>query len=488
MATWLSAQTTDTPLELNDAINKSCRRTNINRYRSRTDVTDDLIRTAFSWMRLPILVNEELVAPPHEYLKYTTKAIQRGIGTEIAKANAEAVLMHYIEATINSIITFNTGTAAAASEAVKEMLDADTAYTELDVRTMLTSTPNHKIHVYKRLIAEEHVMYVVLNNVDTPGVIFKLAAAIMLDQHYFANAETTQKFAEAWMSGNPETIFNVVTQYYKDYNNHRQEREFNNAISTMVTNLTEQKKKTFENNISQYQREIDQYYNHIRELTTKLNSIKAQYLLQVTVNEDQKIVDLKEYFKSCKDKISYISAGNNSIVVIYKTPLIYFEEDLLKPYFESTRDNVIKDAPDWVRQMLKDIFFEKKYTLLIESGVTMNLADRRFQYIRPESYIESVNLKGIPNPHHKYYNCWGDNQSIIFRALQDSDYLTAFLTAFAAMAGLSLSDTAVMDKFVRDEIYMYYNINCLKNEETKEIISFSEYERRYRNASDASNE
>lgn len=488
MATWLSNATTDTPLELCNAVNLSRRRMSINRYRSRTDVTDDLIDTAFAWIRLPILVNEELVQPSTEYLKYVTKAIQRGIDTETAKANAASILTNLIATGYNSIVTFNTGTAAAASEAVKEMLDADTAYTELDVRTMLTSTPNHKIHVYKRLIAEEHVMYVVLNNVDTPGVIFKLAAAIMLDHHYFADAETTQKFAEAWMSGNPETIFNVVIQYYKEYNDHKQEREFDNAVSTMVTNLTEQKKKTFEHNINQYQREIDQYYDSIRDLTTKLNNVKAQYLLQVTVNEDQKITDLQEYFKSCRDKISHIGAANNMITVIYKTPLIYFEENLLKPYFESNRTNVINDAPDWVQQMLKDIFFEKKYTLLIESGVTMNLADRRFQYARPESYIEIANLKGIPNPHHRYYNCWGDNQSTIFRALQDSDYLTAFLTAFAAMAGLSLSDTAVIDKFIRDEIYTYNNVKCLKNTETGEIITFTEYERSYRNASNATDE
>lgn len=488
MATWLSTPTTESPAELNSAVNLSRRRMSINRYRSRTEVSDDLIATAFAWMRLPILKDEELAQPNNAYSKYVTKAIQRGIDTETAKTNATSLLTAIINTNYDSIITFNTGTAAAASEAVKGMLNADNAYTELDVRTMLTSTPNHKIHVYKHRTEYGRIIYVVLNNVDTPGVIFKLAAALMLEQNYFEDTEITQKFAEAWMSGNPETIFNVVTQYYKDYNDHRQEREFNNAISTMVTNLTEQKRKTFESNINQYQREIDQYYDYIRDLTTKLNNVKAQYLLQVTTNEDQKIKDLQEYFKSCKDKISYINAMNNAITVIYKTPLIYFEENLLKPYFESHRDNVIKNAPDWVQQMIKDIFLEKKYMLLIESGVVMNLADRRFQYARPESFIDVANLKGIPNPHHRYYNCWGDNQSTIFKALQDNDYLTAFLTAFAAMAGLSLSDTAVIDKFIRDEIYTYDSVKCLKNTETGEIISFREYERSYKDASNAANE
>lgn len=488
MATWLTPTMQNMPADLAHAYNAARRRTTLNRYRSRTDVTEDLITTAFSWMRLPKIFGETLEEPSTSYFKYSTRAIQRGIDAEQAKANAvESLNVFRNNPYYTQIVTFNTSTAAAASNAVKEMLDADPEYTELNVRTMLTSTPNHKIHVYRYCDTDNRTMYVVLNNVDTPSVIFKLATAIMLDKDYFGNQETTEKFAEVWMTGNADAIFDIVAQYYKEYNENKQERELNAAINAMITNLTDAKKAQFEMDITQYQREIDQHYTDISILAQKLDEIKAKYLLQVTTNEDQKIVDLQQYFASCKDKISYMNAANNEITVIYKTPLIYFEESLLKPYFESARNNTVNTAPEWVQQLLKDIFIEKTYELQIESGITMNLKEKRFQYARVNSYIAVANLQGIPNPHHRYYNCWGDNQPRIHRALQEGNYLTAFLTAFAAMAGLNLSDTAVMDRFVKDELYEYESIPCLKNKETGEMITAQEYERRYRNASDQTN-
>lgn len=99
-------------------------------------------------------------------------------------------------------------------------------------------------------------------------------------------------------------------------------------------------------------------------------------------------------------------------------------------------------------------------------------------------------LKGIPNPHHKYYNCWGDNQSNIVRALVDKDYITAITTAFAATSGLNISDTAVMEKFVNDELpYRYSDTPCLKNTATGELITINTYKRRFEdNASNETNE
>lgn len=482
MPTWLTPPTTNMPEELANATGLSRRRTRINRYRSRTDVTEDMISTAFAWMRLPKLADNELTAPNANYMQYITRSVQRGISVEDAKDNAARIISDAVNnGYATTVLTFNTATAATPAEAIKTMLDeASDLYTELNVRTMLVSSPNHKIHIYKRT-NEERTLYVILNNIDSPAVVFKIAAAIMYEQNFFG--EDTQKFAQTWLSGNPTEIFALIANHYKAYNDTKKEREFNAALSGLITSVDEAKKSTYNRKIRDIQDEIDNYYATIEDRIKTLNKIKGEYLLQLTTNTDERINDLKNYLSTCRDKISYIAVDGHYLTIIYRTELMYFEENLLQPYFNSNRDNIVNNAPDWMQQLLKDLFINKTYTLQIESGIYLDLHAKTFRYINPTSYIEYNCLCGIPNPHHKYYNCWGDNTPIIHKAMLESDYLTAILTAFAAMSGLSLSDTAVLDKFINNEFYEFDNTLCIKINETDEVITPEEYRRRFNNAS-----
>lgn len=479
---WLSEPTIECPTELRVAYNTCRRYSRINRYRSRTDVTDDIIMTAFLWQYLPHLDGETMVSPMQNTWRYTTKAVRRGITAEQAVAEATNIIEYYVKEAYEpkQILVFNTATAAAASEGIKNMLDTSEEYTELDVRTMITSTPNHRIHVYK-YTQDDRTVYIVLNNLDTPGVIYKLSAAIMYTENHFGDATT--QWAEVWMSGNPDAIYAQATAYYKEYNDKKQEREFTEALNMMVTNLSETKKRFFERRINELQRDIDDCYNEIARMVKDMNQVKANYLLQITTNEDQRIKDLQEYIRKCKDKIAYIKADSNLLYLVYRTPLVYFEDNLLKPYFQSARSNVITSAAPWKQQLIKDLFINKKYILQIESDIMLDLSNKSFRYVPISNLVQISTMQGIPNPHHLYYNCWGDNQPTIHRALQEGDYLQAILTAFAAMAGLNLSDTAVLEKFVRDELVSYNNIPCLTNNETGETITIADYERSYNNAS-----
>lgn len=486
---WLSEPSSNIPEELQRACQLSTNRLSSNRYRSRTEVTDQLIATAFSWMRLPTLKDGELQTTWRNWLRYITKPIQRGTPTEEAVEHVKDAIARCVESDhYYTVLTFNTATAAIPSEAVKEMLTNDTEnYTELNVRTMLTSTPNHKIHVYQRNGLENQKLYIVLNNLDTPTVIFKLAAALMLIDKPFEDA--TEKFAQEWMTGDANRIYEVVREYYKEYNAGREERLFNETLTSLVQRVANTKKQFYDRSITEKQGEINRYYEYIAEAMQQINKLKGEYLLQMTLDEDTKIKDLQDYLKTCRDKISHIEVYDSTLTIIYHTALMYFEETLLEPYFKSTRGNIINGAEAWLQQLIKDVFLNKKYTLNIESGIQINLDTHTFRYVRPTQYgIYSHNAKGIPNPHHEYYNCWGDNQPIIHQALNNSDFLTAILTAFAAMAGINLSDTAVIEKFVTRELYDYRDYRCLLNNESGELITIKEYERRFNDASSETDE
>ena len=485
---WITPSTIAVPEELDNAYRVSWNRMSINRYRSRTDVTEPQIATAFSYLRL-LDISKDPATVNRRAIRYVTRAVQRGVDPETAFTNATAEIVGALEFNYPyTIIMFNTANAATNSEKLLTFLTESDIYTELNVRTMVTSTPNHKIHIFERTITvnneEDRKLYIILNNVDTPEVLFKTAAALMMSTNYFG--EDTEKIAEAWMTGDGTKVSTLIIERYKEYREVLTRKRFDDSIQLILTSLTETKRHNYDYRIRNLEREINDHYKRIRELMDALNKVKGAYLLSITMNEDDKAKQLIDFLNVCKDKISFIEAHGNELRLVYKTPLVYFDGNLLANYFASTLRNSVNTSPDWEQKLLKDIFIDKKYTLFIESGIALNLNDSTFRNLRPSSV--NVHENGIPNPHHMYYDCWGDYTPEITRALQDSDYVTAITTAFAAMGGINLADTAVVDKFVDDELHSYRDFQCLKDNETSEYMTITEYKRRYENAPSETNE
>ena len=486
---WITPATAAIPSELDRAVNASRRRTRIVRYRSRTEVSEAHIYTAYSWLKLPIIIDEHLDnSDANTSVLYRTAPVPRGLETQEALDKCTEVLSS-VSGSYGykyKILMFNTGTAAAATERLKQYFDDHTAFTEMDVATLVTSTPTHKVHMYKSIGAVEST-YVILNNVDTPTVLFKIAAAIMLDINFFN--DDTQKFATAWLSGNADDVCSVITEYYAEYKAHADERRLNEALEKLSNSMMVDRTNEFRNRMNQLTNTIQGLFEEISRYTEDLNKVKGEYLLYNLESNDAKGEELKTFIKSCMDNISYISFSDNCLYLTYKTKLIFFEPDLLERYFDSTRTNCITNAPNYIQQLLRDIFINKKYDLLIESGMRLNTRRNSVTFLEPINVrnISGRDLYGIPNPHHKYYDCWGDNKPNIVQALIDKNYIAAITTCFAAISGLNISDTAVIEKLVNDELRYYSTTPCLEDKETGEIINIDVYQRRFEDAPNATN-
>ncbi len=488
MLAWITPPTQQAiPNELIHADSLSRRRMLIDRYRSRTEVTNDHITTAFAWLRLPTIVNNELVNNvfKNEYTMYKTIAVPRGVEEQQAADAVKDTVYTTIhrEKPLN-IITLNTGTAAAASNCIKGFFDSSDLWTELDVKTLVTSSATHKIHMYKYVL-ENSTTYVILNNLDTPGVIFKIATAIMLDLNVFGN--DTEKFANAWLNGNADTVYNVVTDYYAEYKRNKTIAERMIAIEALSKSMVTDREQEFKRRIEGIEGEIESLMGSIRSYTNQMNIVKGEYLLYKLEDDTKKTEELKAFFKSIGDKLIHVSYHDYKLRIVYRTKLVYYEPELLKRYFDSTRTNCVNTAPNYMQALLKDIFLNNKYNLLIESGAIIYIRDNNVGYMPPENVV-TENLVGMPNPHHKYYNCWGDNKPNIINALVQKDCITAISQVFAAMSGLNISDTAVMERFVKEELVEYSHVPCLENKETGEVITVADYGRRFEDASDEANE
>lgn len=489
MLEWLIPAETQAPNQLVQAETSLRRRMRLNRYRSRTEVTGEHIIAAFSWLKLPVLTDEgtlESSEPGNVY--YSTFSVPRGVPDEQALRDAQDTITGIIAANYsNAFVTFNTASAANGSAAVKQWLDECADYAELPVRPMLTTTPNHKVHVYINNVTDNK-MFVILNNVDTPAFVFKLGAALLTIYQKFGNK--TNEIAEKYLTGNGTEVYNTLHGYYAEYEAHAQERALLEALNTMTTAICENRERDLIKLIEDTQRSIDDLYNRIAAYTETLNAHKANYLLFKLTDEDARVQELKTFLHNSYENITGLRAERGTIKIAYKTPLVFFEPDALQRYFDSTRPNVVNEAPNWVQQLLKDIFINKTKQLLIETGATIYIERPNIEYknpaaIRTDVYAPSE-FSGIPNPHHHYYNCWGDNKPNILRALAEHDYVLAITQVFAAMGGLNLTDTPVMEKFIQRELREYKETPCIKDVATGEVITIREFERRH-NASTQTN-
>lgn len=482
---WLLNRTREYPQELAQALSRATRRIYIDRYRSRTTVTPENITTALSWVYVRKIEDETIVAE-NKQVRYITRAITRGIAVESAAND----VMEFINSRIENVsyhialLTFNTATNAAAEEIIRTNLTNDNSYAELNVRPIVTTTPNHKIRIYKTE-KNNKITYIILNNLDTPEVVFKISTAIMLDLNKFN--EKTDVFAEAYLNGNPDKVSEVVEEYYREYNANKTEREFKQALNSLQDSLEAGEEQVHIDAITNIEYEIEREYKNLASYYTALDDAKAKYLLFKLNSSNAKTEELKRFITSCKNNISYISCTHGRIYMVYKTPLLYFEPELMQRYFDSQRNNCVNILPDALQNLLKDIFINKTHDLLIESGFELNLVTGSIGFINPVSVLNltPATVTGMPNPHHYYYDCWGDNKVCITQAVRNKNYVEAILQTFSAIAGLSLSDTAVLTRFTERELTEYRETPCIKVKETGELLTINEYRRRFENVSNA---
>ena len=78
---WEQSPTLAMPAELDTAIRTAHRRTNLNMYRSRLNFDNEFIYTAFSWLWLPIIM-DNTVNDTNASFRFTTQALTRGDATQ----------------------------------------------------------------------------------------------------------------------------------------------------------------------------------------------------------------------------------------------------------------------------------------------------------------------------------------------------------------------------------------------------------------------
>lgn len=478
---WEQSPTLAMPAELNTAISIAHRKTNSNIYRSRLNFDNEFIYTAFSWLWLPI-ITDNTVCDTNALFKFTTQALTRG---DAAQATDEAYRVYTNISNINgySLTIFNSVNNSQAAIMLTERFLQEERLQQLNVRPVITLNVNHSI----KMFTDNAGRYFVISNQYTHELMFKLSA-VMLNAYTPFDEEYRSALAQAYLSGAADNVINAIGNRYADIARLRQETRMVQAIENLTLNLDSGELQRIENNIRDKEEAIRHAYAQIDQLYTHLRELQAQYLLKLTEDVSAAEEQLKTFLMSSRDHFRYIeyNARRKQLNFVYETALIYFDQGAYDIYARSTRPNMVTNAAPEIKSLLDDIFVTHMIKMHFVSGVQLNMETGDIRYLDPYSTPDTV-VDGLSNPHHKHFNCFGDNVSQLRQAIRNKDYVSAILQAESAIAGINIADATVFRRFVEDDLTYNTAIPCLEVAATGERMTIEEYIRRYNNAPDQTN-
>lgn len=220
--------------------------------------------------------------------------------------------------------------------------------------------------------------------------------------------------------------------------------------------------------INNYKNELNNVVERHRTLLQciKENEIKLFY---AKYKESEKFTDVRKALEIMKNDFDDFQMDYGVLKCSIIQPMLYWEDDIFENLLDSEffEDQGVTSSGI---EVFKQIFLERKYTLIFKQCVEINTETNRVRALSTE-----INGKYIPNPHLNAYNCWADNETKINQYLSESDYINAFTQIKSTIAGLALYDSEVVRTFVRyltDDDY-YSDSECLQTEDG-ELITFEE--------------
>ena len=478
---WEQSPTLAMPAELDAAIRTAHRRTNLNMYRSRLNFDNEFIYTAFSWLWLPI-ITDNTVRDTNASFRYTTQALTRGDATQ-ATDEAYRVYTNISNTDGYSLTIFNSVNNSQAAIMLTERFLQEERLQQLNVRPVITLNVNHSI----KMFTDNAGRYFVISNQYTHELMFKLSA-VMLNAYTPFDEEYRSALAQAYLNGAADNVINAIGNRYADIARLRQETRMVQAIENLTLNLDAGELQSIENNIRDKEEVIRRTYTQIDQLYTDLRELQAQYVLKLTEDASAAEEQLKTFLMSSRNHFRYIeyNARRKQLRFVYETALIYFDQNAYDIYAHSTRPNMVTNAAPAIKSLLDDIFVTRMIKMHFVSGVQLNMETGDIRYLDPYSTPDTV-VDGLSNPHHKHYDCFGDNVSQLRQAVRNKDYVSAILQAESAIAGINIADAAVFRRFIEDDLAYFTDIPCLEVAATGERITIEEYIRRYNDAPNQTN-
>lgn len=239
----------------------------------------------------------------------------------------------------------------------------------------------------------------------------------------------------------------------------RRKERINNTIKMLPNNALLNATKDAETKRRNYETQLEQLELAEKDWVNAQNKVYA-----IKYSEDKVNETLEVLLKSLSDKIRYIgyASDRNQLRIFADNTLQFFDGNKIKTYLSNPR-STLRTAPIHVINLFIEAFIKRTVTLHMNVGFKIDIKTGDISVLKLNEISAAQALvqgrDGIPNPHHEYYNCWGENRRLIANAVQEGNLADAVMIAYAATAGINLSDTPVFTKLldgVKGSLETYY--------------------------------
>lgn len=359
-----------------------------------------------------------------------------------------------------SVIVAKTSNNKNLSNAVIEEFKKLDTYKEIDFEDALKVSNGHSYTLFWNENLQSLIYFT--SSVEDEA-IFKLGAAIHTQFKTNIDEETVAKLLTCDHAGYLGCLDRLFSGYLEMF----KKNEKYGKMKQYLSDINAAKRQALEIGIRDEQNRVREYERVLSEILTKIQSNQRE-LMGLTKEKGSEFLEF--LLANCKEQITWFDRVNSSkFGFSVVTPLLYWEED----DYKCMRRNVEDDGyPEWMITLLDKIFLEKEVELIFNQAFSMDINANHVSSL-PGYYNTEY---GMPNPHHESYNCWGENGPIIMKFMSSGDYISAYLQAVSAIAGLNIADGAVWERFLRyigDDFCT--RAKCIKVKATGDIMTIHKY-------------
>lgn len=164
--------------------------------------------------------------------------------------------------------------------------------------------------------------------------------------------------------------------------------------------------------------------------------------------------------------------------------LFNWDVDAAETLINNTRYNVFDSAGEHIKKVFKNILVEQTAKLWFTNNITYNVTNGEVY-----ASTDTDTIKGVPNPHLYYFNCWGSNKASIVQATRNNNIDVALAYIVSACRSWNMHDGTVMDKMLKrisdeideeydeddDDVNIYIDTPCITVEDTDGLMTLREY-------------
>lgn len=250
------------------------------------------------------------------------------------------------------------------------------------------------------------------------------------------------------------TFLNKIKDSEEKLKINKLERLIKDNYNTALENIN--------NKITSVESDITYHTNTLKNLySTKHNLLNTKLGIITSNNVKNIIEELLTYIKNNKYIMGFSVAPNNekdSIELILNVPITLYDPEPLKRLIDNVDNAIVDKEQQKVLKVLGKIFVDKKYQMMSEVHIKINLQRRIYSGSNTGNDIDYSDYKLMPNPHLAPYNCWGDNEYIIDAQLKEN-LVEAINTMIIATQNINFADFAV----VKNWAYIISSRSCLGN-------------------------